>query len=165
MSSFYRRPSFLGLENLPWTEKIARLRDPDLKAKILSEQNDNPHIFVQLLESNYHMFYPMEEPIEYLPAQEDSVAARAEREARDPQDWLYDYLLGNDGKNLIYIPVVNADEQVIPKLLGHPYTVSALGDGGAHVGSICDTSSNIYLPYQVGSGNEELLTWARAFIC
>jgi N-acyl-D-aspartate/D-glutamate deacylase len=145
MSSFYRRPSFLALEELPWEEKIARLMDPDVKARILSEENDNPHVFVQLLASNYHMFFPMEEPIEYLPADEDSVAARAVREGRDPQEWLYDYLLGNDGRNLIYIPVVNADERVIPELLGHPYTVAALGDGGAHVGSICDTSSNIYL--------------------
>ena len=30
-------------------------------------------------------------------------------------------------------------------MLKHPYTVSALGDGGAHVGSICDTSANIFL--------------------
>jgi N-acyl-D-aspartate/D-glutamate deacylase len=145
MSIFYRRPGFLALEGLPWDEKMARLADPELKAKILSEENDNPHVFVQLLATNYHMFYPMEEPIEYLPAKEDSVAARAEREGRDPQEWLYDYLLGNDGRNLIYIPVVNADEGVIPELLAHPYTISALGDGGAHVGSICDTSSNIYL--------------------
>jgi N-acyl-D-aspartate/D-glutamate deacylase len=145
MSSFYRRPGFLALEGLPWEEKLARLRDPAVKAQILSEENDNPHVFVQLLSSHYHMFYPMEEPIEYLPARENSVAARAEREGRDPQEWLYDYFLGNDGRNLIYIPVVNADEQAIPELLGNPYTVAALGDGGAHVGSICDTSSNIYL--------------------
>ena len=30
-------------------------------------------------------------------------------------------------------------------MLTHPHTVSALGDGGAHVGSICDTSANIYV--------------------
>ncbi|NCF19938.1 MAG: amidohydrolase family protein [Haliea sp.] len=145
MSSFYRRPSFLALEGLPWEEKIARLREPEVKAKILSEENDNPHIFVQFLAANYHMFYPMEEPIEYLPAKENSVAALAAREGRDPQEWLYDYFLGNQGRNLIYIPVANFDEQVIPQLLEHPHTVVALGDGGAHVGSICDTSSNIYL--------------------
>ena len=30
-------------------------------------------------------------------------------------------------------------------MLTHPHTVSALGAGGAHVGSICDTSANIYV--------------------
>jgi N-acyl-D-aspartate/D-glutamate deacylase len=57
---------------------------------------------------------------------------------------LYDYFLGNEGNNLVYIPAVNFTEN-IPTLLKHSHTVSALGDGGAHVGSICDTSANIYL--------------------
>ena len=30
-------------------------------------------------------------------------------------------------------------------MLKHPHTVEALGDGGAHVGSICDTSANLFL--------------------
>src|SRR5690606_6776047 len=58
--------------------------------------------------------------------------------------WLYDYFLGNDGTNLIYIPATNFTDN-IPALLRHPYTVAALGDGGAHVGSICDTSANLYV--------------------
>ena len=45
----------------------------------------------------------------------------------------------------MYIPAVNFSEEAIPELLTHPHTVAALGDGGAHVGSICDTSANVYL--------------------
>ena len=145
MHSFYRRPTLLGLEGLPWNEKLARLQDPDIKAKILSEQNDNPHVFVEVLGSMFAHMYPMQDPIEYLPAREDSVACCAEREGREPEEWLYDYLLGNKGTNLVYIPAANFAEEAIPELLGHPHTVAALGDGGAHVGSICDTSTNIYL--------------------
>ena len=88
--------------------------------------------------------YPLEEPINYLPDRNSSVAACAEKEGRDPEEWLYDYFLGNDGANLVYIPAVNFTEN-IPTLLKHPHTVSALGDGGAHVGSICDTSANVYV--------------------
>jgi N-acyl-D-aspartate/D-glutamate deacylase len=145
MSSFYRRPTLLGLADLPWDEKIASLRDSATKAQILAEENDNPHIFVQLLNKQYANMYPMEDPIEYLPTPENSVAARAQREGRDPQEWLYDFFLGNNGNNLVYIPAANFSAEVIPQLLRHPHTVSALGDGGAHVGSICDTSANIYL--------------------
>lgn len=145
MSSFYRRPSFLALEGLPWDEKIARLREPDTRAKILAEENDQPHIFVEIFHALYQAMFPMEDPIEYLPSAEDSVAARAQREGVDPQEWLYDFFLGNNGNNLIYIPAANYSEEVIPQLLTHPHTVAALGDGGAHVGSICDTSSNVYL--------------------
>jgi len=88
--------------------------------------------------------YPLSDPIEYLPNKEDAVSERAARENRDPEEWLYDYFLGNGGNNLVYIPAANFSEH-IPELLEHPYTVAALGDGGAHVGSICDSSANVYL--------------------
>ncbi|MEJ2531834.1 MAG: amidohydrolase family protein [Halioglobus sp.] len=145
MSSFYRRPTFRALESLAWEERMAKLRDPAVRARILAEANEQPHIFVQIFSSRYDHMYPMQDPIEYLPDRGDSVAARAAREGVDPQAWLYDYFLGNGGRNLVYIPAANFSEEIIPQLLAHPHTVAALGDGGAHVGSICDTSSNIYL--------------------
>ena len=144
MSSFYKRPTFVSLEDLPWDEKIERLKDPEIKAKILSEENVDPHIFVKIFKKGFRHMYPMEDPIEYLPNTSNSVAACAERDGREPTEWLYDYFLGNNGNNLVYIPATNFSENIL-EMLTHPNTVSALGDGGAHVGSICDTSANIYL--------------------
>ncbi|XOV88132.1 MAG: amidohydrolase family protein [Pseudomonadota bacterium] len=144
MSPFYRRPTFLALDDLPFEEKLERLRDPAVKASILGETNQQPHIFVKIFDKKFRHMYPLENPINYLPDRDTSVQARAEQEHRDPEEWLYDYLLGNNGNNLIYIPAANFSEN-IPTLLGHPYTVAALGDGGAHVGSICDTSANVYI--------------------
>jgi N-acyl-D-aspartate/D-glutamate deacylase len=145
MSPFYQRPTFLRLAALPDAERLARLRDPAVKAQILSERNERPHIFVELLERRFEQMYPMEEPINYLPDSQDSVAARAQREGRDPMEWLYDFLLGNQGRNLIYIPATSKSAPVIGELLRHPHTITALGDGGAHVGSICDSSANVFL--------------------
>jgi N-acyl-D-aspartate/D-glutamate deacylase len=144
MHSFYRRPSFAAFDDLTAEQRCEKLSDPAIKAKVLLEKNINPHIFVELLAKNFDIMYPLEDPINYLPSPEDSVAACAQRAGRDPQEWLYDYFLGNSGANLIYIPAVNFTENILA-LLTHPYTVSALGDGGAHVGSICDTSSSIFL--------------------
>ncbi|MDA0978236.1 MAG: amidohydrolase family protein [Proteobacteria bacterium] len=144
MSSFYHRPTFMSLLDLPWDERMEKLRDPEIKAKILSEENENPHVFVEIFNTRFRHMYPLEDPINYLPERSDSVASRAEREGRHPEEWLYDYFLENNGKNLVYIPAANFSEH-IPELLTHPYTVSALGDGGAHVGSICDTSANVYV--------------------
>jgi N-acyl-D-amino-acid deacylase len=145
MSPFYKRPSYIALCDLPAEEKAAKLKDPAIKAKILSETNDNPHIFVQLLANNFGVMYPMENPIEYLPNDENSVAARAAAEGRDPEEWLYDFLADNHAQNLIYIPATSKAKDKIGELLRHPHTVEALGDGGAHVGSICDTSANVFL--------------------
>ena len=144
MSPFSPRPTFRSLEDLPWNEKIAKLKNPEIKSQILGEDIDQPHIFVKLFSRRFDKMYPLEEPIEYLPTPDTSVAARAQAEGVEPVEWLYDYFLGNNGNNLIYIPAANFSDH-IPELLTHPNTVSALGDGGAHVGSICDASANIYV--------------------
>ena len=144
MSPFYDRPSFKALNSLPWDEKIAALGDPETKAKILREANENPHVFVKIVSNNFKNMYVLADPIEYLPGPDLSVANLAAAEGRDQEEWLYDYLLTDNGNALIYIPAANMSEN-IPDMLGHPNTVVALGDGGAHVGSICDASSNLYL--------------------
>jgi N-acyl-D-aspartate/D-glutamate deacylase len=144
MHPFYRRPTFLGLSGLPMAEKLERLRDPEIKAKILAEDNVNPHIFVRIVNGRYEKMYVLEDPIDYLPSEDRTVASRAAAAGQDPESWLYDYLIDNEGRNLIYIAAANLTDH-IPELLGHPNTVAALGDGGAHVGSICDTSANVYV--------------------
>ena len=144
MSSFSRRPTFAAKSELPHDEMMAELAKPEVKAAILAEENVNPHMFVRIFENRFDNMYPLEEPINYLPAPEHSVAAQAEAAGQDPASWLYDYFLDNDGKNLVYIPAANFSPH-IPELLRHQHTVVALGDGGAHVGSICDTSANVYV--------------------
>lgn len=144
MHPFYHRPSFLSLAGLPERERRERLEDADIKAKILAEQNIDPHIFVRIFNDRFDKMYVLEDPIDYLPKPANSVAARAAADGQEPASWLYDYLLGNDGRNLVYIAAANFSEH-IPELLGHPHTVAALGDGGAHVGSICDSSANLYV--------------------
>lgn len=144
MQPFYRRPTFMALADLPLAEKLERLRDPEVKAKILSESDVNPHIFVRIIKNSHDRVFVLEDPIDYLPSKEGTVAARAEAAGQDSESWLYDYLFDGDGSNLIYFAAANLSDH-IPELLGHPNTVAALGDGGAHVGSICDTSANVYV--------------------
>lgn len=147
MSIFYKRPTFAAVmedSQLCWADKIAQLRDPATKSQVLREENVNPHILADVFKKSFKHMYPLSDPIEYLPEKEDAVSERAARENRHPEEWLYDYLLGNEGHNLVYIPGANFSEN-IPALLENPYTVAALGDGGAHVGSICDSSANVYL--------------------
>ncbi len=145
MSSFSFRPTFKKLASLPRDEMMAQLKDPAVKTQILSEENENPHVFMELMSDRYQNMYLLEDPLEYFPNQENNVAALAAQEGRDADEWLYDYFLGNDSQNMVYIPAANFAEDLIPDLLTHPHTVMGLGDGGAHVGSICDASLNVYL--------------------
>ena len=144
MHPYYRRPSFMELDGLDLEEKINLLKQPERKARILSEKNINAHVFVRSTKNHFERMYVFEEPLEYLPEYEHTVAARAAKDGEDPDSWLYDYLVGSQGKPLIYIPAANMFDD-IPSLLRHPHTVPALGDGGAHVGTICDSSAYLYL--------------------
>ncbi len=144
MSPFSPRQTYRALQDLPWDERMGELRKPEVKNRILSEAIEQPHIFVKIFGERFDKMYPLQEPIEYFPEVGSSVADEASRAGVDAASWLYDYFLENNGNNLVYIPAANFSEY-IPELLEHPFTVSALGDGGAHVGSICDTSANLYV--------------------
>ncbi|HEY5924236.1 MAG TPA: amidohydrolase family protein, partial [Kofleriaceae bacterium] len=67
---------------------------------------------------------------------------------------IYDALLEDDGKALLYFPVYNytgMNLDVVREMLVHPRSLVGLGDGGAHVGTICDASMPTFL----------LTHWAR----
>ena len=78
----------------------------------------------------------------------------AEREGRDPSEFLYDLLLENDGRELLLRPLLgysNFTQDPIREMVLHPASALGLGDGGAHVGAICDASIETYM----------LTHWAR----
>ena len=63
--------------------------------------------------------------------------------AATPLDLAYDLLLRDGGRSFLYLPFLNyADGNLdaVGEMLAHPNTVIGLGDGGAHVGTICDAS-------------------------
>jgi N-acyl-D-aspartate/D-glutamate deacylase len=149
MHTFRFRPTYKAIAQLPLKEKVARMRAPEVKRAILAEDDDSPHIFIQFLGKKLDRFFSLgvSEP-QYMPSLDDCISARAQRAGRDPFDFLYDVLLEDEGRALIYVPLTNFTDPtggVIKEMLFHPLTVPALGDGGAHVGTICDASVSTFL--------------------
>ena len=65
-----------------------------------------------------------------------------------PIEVLYDLLLGDEGRALLYVPFLNWGDgnlDVARELLAHEFTVPGLSDGGAHAGMICDASFPTFL--------------------
>ena len=127
--------TYRSLESLSHDELVVRLRRRDVRERILAELP----AMAGLLERTFELG----DPPDYEPPPDQSLAARAGREGRTPHDLFYDLVLGDDGRALLYWPILNYfDGSLDPaaEMLAHPHTVPGLSDGGAHVGTICDAS-------------------------
>jgi N-acyl-D-aspartate/D-glutamate deacylase len=143
LNPFTTRPSFHEVAGLPMADRLAALRDPERKARILAEAVGAGFQRLFSMMRDGEKLWVLGDPPNYEPAPEDSVAALAARTGRDAWDLAYDLMLENDGKQILYTPFANyADDNLdcCREMILHPDTVMGLGDGGAHVGIICDAS-------------------------
>jgi N-acyl-D-aspartate/D-glutamate deacylase len=142
------RPTYQALDHLDLDEKVERLRDPDVRAAILGERPPPREGIEAFIGLGLNRIFRLGEPPDYEPAPDDSIAAIAEREGRDKWDLFYDLLLENDGRELLLRPLLgysNFTQDPIREMVLHPTSALGLGDGGAHVGSICDASIETYM--------------------
>jgi N-acyl-D-aspartate/D-glutamate deacylase len=150
---FAHHRAYQAIADLPLDERVARLRTPEVRAAILGEEAE-PTGFVQLLRSNLHKLFPLGDPPDYEPPAERSITALAESQSRRTDEVLYDLMLQRDGRELLYLPVLDYSHcnlDAVREMLVHPATVLGLGDGGAHCGVLCDASLPTFM----------LTHWAR----
>ena len=152
LNPFSCRPAYAALAPLPLAERLAQLARPDVRQTILTQDDHEPHVFMRYYGRRFdNMFALCDGPSglpNYLPQADQSVQALAAKALREPAEWLYDHCLGEAGSALIYLPLANyldCDAGPIEAMLKHPHTVPGLGDGGAHVGTICDGSAGTFL--------------------
>jgi len=145
---FVTKPSYKAIMHLPLPERLAIMRNPEFKAKLLAEKADEGHPFVELVKRGWHRLFELGNPPNYEPAPVTSMSARAVAQGRDVQELVYDVLTAGDGTGYLYFPSANyvggSFERLLP-MLRHPRTVPGLSDGGAHVGVICDASVSTYM--------------------
>src|SRR6201987_2340575 len=102
LNPFTVRPSYKAIEALPIAEQRRRLRDPEIRRKILAEAPSDADVaklaqFRQAVTRKWERFYVMGDPPDYEPAPEKSVAAIAAREGRPPDEVAYEYINVGDG--------------------------------------------------------------------
>lgn len=145
LNPFMTNPVFRDLKALPHEERVARLSQPEVKQAVLAAQTTDRkgNLLGGRLIHKYPLMYELADPPDYEPDPSASVAARAAREGRTPEDLAYDLLLADGGRGLLYVMTANyaaGNLDVVREMLEHPHTLPGLSDGGAHVGSICDGS-------------------------
>ena len=143
LSPFTTRPSFTEVAHLPLDERVLAMADPGRKARILAEPTGKGFGTMFRLMDEGRKIWLMTDPPNYEPNPEDSLNAQAIARGLDPWSYIYDVLLENNGRSLLYTPFANYAQNNLDccrDMILHKDTVMGLGDGGAHVGTICDAS-------------------------
>ena len=145
-NAFSGRPSYKRIAHLSFAERLALLRQPELRARILAEEFEGSRCGQMI--DRWDRLYPFGDPPDYEPKASDSIASRAARQGRPPAELAYDLMIEGDGKGMLYLPVTNfaaGNLDVVRDMIDAPNSLIGLGDGGAHVGVMCDATSTIYL--------------------
>ena len=144
LNPFIFYPSFYELSKKSLKEKVSSMKDPLFKQKLLSEKPvsiGNP--LVEEITQSFNKMFKLGEPANYEPSPDSSFEAIGKRKNISPQEVAYECLLEKEGKALIYHPLFNylpGNLDFVEKMLNHPYSISGLGDAGAHCGAISDAS-------------------------
>ena len=147
-------PGYKEIAKLPLAERAARMREAEVKARILSEKSERlagdgtsvpPIVDILLAQIDLlaGRMFPLDEALDYEPTLLSSFAARAQMRGVRPLEAIYDYLSEGDGSNLIYLPIfyyATNSLETVWQMMNHPLSLSSLSDAGAHVGTVCDAS-------------------------
>ncbi len=141
LNPFSMHPSYQAIAKLPLAERVARLRDPGVRARLLLEDAKSTGWSRNL--NAWDRLILMQVTPDYEPTPDQSVAAEATRRNVSPEEVALDHLLATGGRGMLYLPFLNyAEGSLDParEMLLHEHTIPGLSDGGAHVGMICDGS-------------------------
>ncbi|MBS2023670.1 MAG: amidohydrolase family protein, partial [Deltaproteobacteria bacterium] len=135
---FALHPSYLELADKPVAERIEAMRDPALRAKLLSEEPFDMGEFPRFITRTFNKMYVMRPDNDYEPRFEESLEHLARAKGVTPLELAYELLLAG---GMLYFPLFNfsnGDLEVLRELHLHPRTRMGLSDAGAHCGAICD---------------------------
>ena len=152
-------PGYKEVAHLPLAERAAALREPQRKARILSQQSEPlagdgsavpPLVDILLgqIERISGRMFPLAQQPDYAQSVMQSFYVRARQQGTSALEAIYDYLCADDGQGLIYFPIFNYNDgslATVREMLEHPRALSGLSDAGAHVGTVCDASFSTFM--------------------
>ncbi len=137
-----RSPAYAAVANLPLKDRAQALAEPTLRAGIIADLRALPDKF------QFDYLYPLGNPPDYEPTPDRFIAVMARARGVDPLELLYDLMLEDDGAAIIAHPVSNFADGSLDTcrvMMQHPLTIMGLGDGGAHLGLLCDASQPTHM--------------------
>jgi N-acyl-D-aspartate/D-glutamate deacylase len=139
---FVLYPSYQEIADLPLDQRVAVMRRPEVRARILADTPGEGHPFMYFAQA-WEWMFPLTEPANYEPEAHESILARARARGISPLEEAYDRLLDDDGRAMMLVALANFENKsldTVGELIRRDDVVLGLGDGGAHYGMICDAS-------------------------
>jgi N-acyl-D-aspartate/D-glutamate deacylase len=167
---FSFKPSWMAIQDLPWEEQLAKLKEPDFKAGMIAEESEFPdsdvRFLAEMIAGAWNLLYEMDDNFQYEPTADETLQAGAERGGISGDEYAYEVLMRDEGTGFIYFPVLNYKDgnlDFLEDLQRSDDCVNSLSDGGAHCGTICDAASPTFmLEYWVRDRKKGNLTLAEA---
>ena len=158
---FQRRETYLKMAHLPFNQILAEMRKPEVRSAILADK-DIPHEYQGsmtagvhlLLQAAFERLYEIENPVDYEPTKDKCFEARAKAAGQSQQEFMYDFLIGGDGRRFAIVLGSNYYENshdCLHEMILNKHTVTGLSDAGAHVNMIFDGVAGTY----------QMMHWAR----
>ena len=148
INPFIAHEAFAAIKDKPLAEKVAAMRDPAFRARIMAENDAKQAHPLARRVMQFDQIYPLGNPPNYEPPRETAISEQAKRTGRAAADLAYDMLLEDEGRAFLFSPFANYANYNLDccgEMIAHPDTLMGLGDGGAHVGIISDASFATYL--------------------
>ena len=140
-----RNPAWRELRSLAPNAKVAALRNPEQRARLVAEANAAE---APIAADKVWVLPPG--PARYDCRPEDTLAAHAARRGVTPVEAFVDLALETDGQVVLNYPFLNQDLDAVQEMLDDPVVTLGLADAGAHVGQIMDSSQpTFFLSYWV----------------
>ncbi len=158
---FQRRETYLKMAHLPFEQILAEMRKPDVREAILADK-DVPHEYLGSMTAGVHLLlqaafgrlYEIENPVDYEPTDDKCFEARAKAAGQTQDEFMYDFLIGGNGRRFAIVLGSNyyeSNHDALYDMLLDKNTVTGLSDAGAHVNMIFDGVAGTY----------QMMHWAR----
>jgi N-acyl-D-aspartate/D-glutamate deacylase len=133
-------PSWQALRGLALQARLAALRDPAQRARLVSEaRHDRASL------APWFVLNGADGTAQYDCRPENALLAVAEGRGVTPVEAFIELALETDGRLLLCLPFLNQDEAAIGAMLRDDVVLLGLADAGAHVGLTMDASAPTYL--------------------
>ena len=146
VTPFDKLPVWRDIRKLPLAEQEAKLRDPEIRQKLIeavyqTPRDANRKVGPEPRPANFKWLFVMDK----ANPPHRSIAEIAAEQNKDPVEVFIDAALEKHLKQFFLQPLANENQDHALEMIKHPRSVVTFSDSGAHVSQIMDSSLQTHL--------------------